>query len=320
MTKSPTAQVGTPVVSIMIVAYQALDVISNCLTSIATSRTSAAYEVLMIDNGTDGTTDYVRNEFPDVQIIPSRGNIGFGAGNNAIAEHANGTYLLLLNPDTVVQPDAIDELLDFAAKHDEAIAWGGVINSPDGAPDVSNFLRLPSLTQLIYAALGVERLYSRMHHDLSNDPIIQREVLCGAFFLIKSTEYRRIGGFDESFFLYSEEMDFFARIAKEGGTVLATPNSKIIHLIGTSGTMSEERALYKAQGMMHFAHKHWSKPKIFLAAFLIWLAAFERAIIGLTQIDRSSRVAQMGRVSWALCWQPGAWMRGYSIRSQKGID
>lgn len=319
MTQTETAGRSAPVISIMIVAYEARDVVGDCLCSIAESGTKAAYEVLLIDNGTDGTAEYLAKQFPEVRIVPSRGNIGFGAGNNAIAEHASGNYLLLLNPDTIVEPGSIDALLSFAAERDDAVAWGGLIKSPDGTPDVSNFLRLPALTQLFYAALGVERFYTKKHLEGDLQRVRVVEALCGAFFLISADQYHRFGGFDESFFLYSEEMDLFARIAKKGGIILATPTSSIVHLIGTSGTMSERRAIFKARGLMHFARKHWSKPKVFAAAILIWVAAFERSVVGLAKTDRSSRVAQMGKVSWALCRQPFEWLRGYSTSSQGGI-
>lgn len=318
MTSTEPASGAKPDVSIMIVAYEARDIIDDCLASIAASKTKASYEVLLIDNGTDGTAAHVAEHSPDVRVVPSRGNIGFGAGNNAIAEHARGTYLLLLNPDTIVEPGAIDALLAFARERSEAVAWGGTIKAPDGSPDVSNFLRLPALAQLAYAALGVERFYTRKHcrGDASSVRVV--EALCGAFFLIGADDYRRLGGFDESFFLYSEEMDLFARITAEGGIVLSTPASSIVHLIGTSGTMSESRAIYKARGLMHFARKHWSKPKRLAAAVLIWLAAFERSVVGLTRSDRSSRVALMGRVSWALCKRPSEWVRGYAVSSKEG--
>ena len=315
MTRIELAKQDAPLVSVMIVAYQAREVIDDCLRSIMQSDTEASIEVLLIDNGTDGTGNLVAENYPAVKIVPTRGNIGFGAGNNAIAEFAKGKYLLLLNPDTIVEPGAIDALLSFARERDDALAWGGLIKTPNGTPDVSNFLRLPTLEQLLYAALGLERLYTRK--NAPDDANAERtvEALCGAFFMIRLLDYRRFGGFDESFFLYSEEMDLFARIANEGGTVLTTPASGIVHLIGTSGTMSEGRAIFKAKGLMHFARKHWSAPKVVAAAALIWLAAFERSLVGLTRCDRSSRIAQLGKVSWAICRRPSEWIKGYSNRN-----
>ncbi|MGB3166559.1 MAG: glycosyltransferase family 2 protein [Alteraurantiacibacter sp.] len=302
---------SAPNVSILIVAYRSREVIDGCLQSLPQAAARTNHEVLLIDNGDDGTGGLVAETYPKVRVVPSRGNVGFGTANNILSHSARGDYVLFLNPDTIAEPGAVDALVDFARDRQEASAWGGTILSPEGRPDVSNHLTLPSLRRLASAAMGMERLHSGTSSEGFSR---ERRVgaLCGAFFMMRRKTFEDMGGFDPTFFLYSEELDLFTRLAKKGGHSLATPDARIRHLIGTTGTMTAQRMLYKSAGAMHYARKHWSRPKAWLAGVLIWIAAFERALVGALVRDRTSRLAVMGRTSWAICARPGFWWHGYA--------
>lgn len=304
-----------PQISIMIVAYNSAALIASCIESIGPACRRHTYEVLLIDNG-DGTTEaLVRRDFPEVRLVPSRGNIGFAGGNNAIAQVARGEFLLLLNPDVVLYPEAIDILADGAHAHHEAAAWGGVTVDHAGRPDTGNAIAFPSLIELASTALGKSLVALRPIRGVQEDA--QVDVLSGGFVMFSSAVWNDLGGLNESFFLYCEEVDLFWRLRKKGYGIWRIAGSKAFHASGHGDGFSPMRLLYMSAGRMEFMRQHWPMPLAVIGGGLIWLAAVQRFVAGRVLGRWHQRSRQMSNGYRHVAAKPGMWFFGYD--KQRGL-
>lgn len=270
---------ATPHVSVLVVAYHSTGFIRQCVAGIAAAAPMTPHEILMIDNGGGDTEALVRAELPQVRIVPSEGNIGFGAGNNRCAAHARAPLLLLVNPDAVPQPGAIDRLVAFANSTPEAAAWGGRSYDPAGNLDTANFLALPTPGDFVLSVVSAGRLRrgGLPAEATTHGPV---DVLNGGFMMVRADVWREIGGFDESFFLYSEEVDLFKRIRDKGYTVLVDPEVKVMHDAGSGHSLSPGRIMFMTIGRMHYARKHYSPTGAIVAGWGMWLAALKYSVLG----------------------------------------
>jgi hypothetical protein len=296
-------------VSVMVVAYNSLPLIEACLASVPAACTRQRYEILLIDNGDGSTETFVRKHFPDVRIVPSRGNIGFAAGNNAIAAHACGAHLLLLNPDMTLFPDAIDALFDGVAAYPAAGAWGGVTVDAHGTPDSGNAIPIPSLAEFASAALGRSLQDNLPPERLTRDGEV--DVLMGGFVMFSRTAWDDARGLDERYFLYCEEVDLFCRLAAMGYRFWRIAAARGQHLAGHGQGTSPMRALYRAAGRVEFMRVHWSAPRRALGCALIWLATFERYLAGRVLGRWRPKLRPRTKALRLLALHPGLWMHGY---------
>lgn len=301
----------SPQISVLVVAYNSRRHISGCIQSVFSAATGIPTEVLLIDNGTDDTAGFVTANFPNVVVIPSRGNIGFGAGNNELARHARAPFLLLVNPDMVLKDSAIQQLLAVSREKPNAAAWGGVTLSEDGYADVANHLRFPNLRQLIARLLFRGDRAAEPSSILGMEPA-RVEMVSGGLMMVSREVWDKIGGFDESFFLYAEESDFFMRTRETGRQVWRNPHAQAIHFTGSGDNLSASRLLYQATGLLQFMHKHWPAPKAWLGALLFWLLACERYVLGLLFGRFSPSARTIGTAYSLVARNPRWWMNGYA--------
>ncbi len=303
-----------PAISILIVAYNSAAFIADCIGSVIAHTAPGSYEILLVDNGTDGTAAKVAAEFPQVRIIPGQGNIGFGRGNNLLAEHARGEFLLLLNPDTRLVDPAIDRLLAFARSQPGA-AWGGVSTAPDGMVYGANFLAIPTMARAIMESVGFSPWRKNLAQMQKSRGPWQVEILSGGFMMIKRSTWDALGGFDPSFLLYSEEVDLFTRLKALGGTVWLTRESRIIHDLGGGNAYSSVRMRYFHMGQMHYIRRHWQGPTVLLFGLVYWLTAARRWLVSvlLSPVSASHRARR--HAFTPIVWRPGMWWRGYAGRS-----
>lgn len=307
----PQAEAGAaPDLSILIVAYNSAAFIADCIGSVIEHTAPGSYEILLVDNGKDGTADKVAAEFPVVRIIPGRGNIGFGQANNLLADHARGRYLLLLNPDTKLVDPAIDSLLAFA-RTQPAAAWGGVTTLPDGSLDGGNFLTIPTLGGIARDVVGLGgrgQHRARLEHLAAPERV---EVLCGGFMMISREAWDAVGGFDPSFLLYSEEIDLFTRLRNIGQVVWLYPGSRIIHDIGSGNAYTPARMRYTQTGLMHYARRHWRTPLAQIVGVAYWMIAARRWLVSvLLQKVSASHHARM-TAHQPIVTNRAIWWRGY---------
>lgn len=314
---APTAKphIRKPDLSILIVAYNSAALIAACIGAIADGTRDHIVEVLMVDNGDGATEAMIKRDFPHVRIIPSRGNIGFAAGNNLLASHARANRLLLLNPDMVLLPGAIDALMRGAERHPEAGAWGGVTVDPGGRPDAGNAIAMPSLIEFASVAMGRSRIGSAPLKGIDRDMPV--EVLIGGFVMFARTAWDEANGLDERYFLYCEEVDLFHRLQQKGYAFWRICDAYGRHEAAHGNHLSPMRLLYRAAGTMEFMRAHWSLPARAMSAGLIWIAAVERYCAGKLFGAGRPHLQQLGDGYRHVALRPQFWLSGYD--RQRGL-
>ncbi|HMI99798.1 MAG TPA: glycosyltransferase family 2 protein [Gaiellaceae bacterium] len=242
--------------SAIVVTYNAAPWIERSLESL---RGTGA-EVIVVDNGsTDGTPELVRERFPEARII-EQANRGFGAGNNTGMRAASGRYFLLLNPDAWLTEGALEHLVSFADEHPEAGVIGPRLLNPDGSLQRSVrgyptpwrlateyfFLRkLAPRTEALNALFGA---------GFDHKTVREADYLFGACLLVRRDAVDSIGGFDEDFFLMSEEVDWLYRFRQAGWKVLFYPGAEAYHVVGAS--LNPARFKDVVRGHLQFLRKH----------------------------------------------------------------
>ncbi|OBV11218.1 glycosyltransferase family 2 protein [Erythrobacter dokdonensis] len=299
-----------PTVSILIVAYNSTSVITSCLASIPQACGRHDFEVLLVDNGDGSTETLVTATFPDVQIVPSRGNIGFAGGNNLLAAQARGRFLLLLNPDMVLEAEAIDYLIDAAVVADPSVAaWGGVTLDRAGNPDYGNTVHIPSLREMASRMLGRSIAVDKGHLGIDADAEVA--VLSGSFILFQRQAWDEVEGLDARYFLYCEEVDLFYRLSLRGYKFWRIAKSRAFHDIGHGQAITPVRMLYRAAGNMEFARRHWNGRRQELAFILMWLGAWQRVIAGWLLGRWFPHIQTVGSSHRDIALRPGFWRHGY---------
>ena len=306
---------ANPEVSIAIVAYDAPGHLERCLASIVAQTRGCRYEIRVIDNGDGRCEALVRERFPQAVVVPSEGNIGFGAGCNRAAAGARAPHILFLNPDIRLLDDAISRLLAFARAKPEAGAWGGRTVTERGEFDGGNRIAPPSVKSLFFRGIGLTSLgMPRIAFDAEHRPRTA-PVLCGGIFMMTRETWRQLGGFDESFFLYCEETDLFVRLQALGRQAWVHPAVTVVHDVGSGQQLSSARLTYRSQGEMHFLRKHWSPLKADLGGALIWTGAAWRYAGGALFSGISAKARKLRDAYGTIARRPSKWFGGYGDRT-----
>ncbi|GBC93005.1 N-acetylglucosaminyl-diphospho-decaprenol L-rhamnosyltransferase [bacterium HR15] len=273
------------VLTIQIVNWNAREHLRAALRSIYAHAPRFPFEVLVLDNASqDGSVQMVEKEFPQVRLLVSERNLGFAKGHNELARHAQGRYLLILNPDTLMLEDALDNLIRFAEAHPEAGIIGPKLLNPDGSLQYS-CRRFPNPIAAIFRNTPLGRLfphnrYTRDYLMLDWDHRSVREVdwVSGAAMLVSRAVYEQLGGFDEQFFIYVEDVDLCYRAWQAGWKVLYYPEAVILHAIGRSTDLVANKMIITFhQSMYKFYKKHYARKTPFYLRPLIPLGLAMRA-------------------------------------------
>ncbi|MCB2205676.1 glycosyltransferase [bacterium] len=272
--------VSTPDISIVVVSYNVRDLLENCLYSLYSALEGISHEIFVVDNdSTDATVDMVRQRFPDVEMIASQENLGFARGNNLALARARGKYLLLLNPDTLVQEDSITAMLDFFRENADVGMATCKIIKPDGSlepgcrrsfpsPWVS-FTKLAGLSSLFPHS----SLFARYNLTyLSEDETYEVDAISGSFMMLRREVYEEIGGLDESYFMYGEDLDWCYRTQKAGWKLYYVHSTKIIHY----GGESTKRSSIDATAEFYRAMQVFAKNNLGLSP--VWRILIEAGI------------------------------------------
>jgi len=247
--------------------------------------------VFVVDNNSvDGSVPFIKQKFPQVKLIENKTNTGFSVANNQAIKQSSGKYILLLNPDTVVQEDTFEKVVAFMDEHPDAGGLG--IKMVDGKgkflPESKRGLPTPAVA--FYKIFGLAKLFPNskkfgQYHltYLDKDKTHQIDVLSGAFMLLRKEAIDKVGMLDETFFMYGEDIDLSYRITLGGYKNYYFADSSIIHYKGESTKKSSVNyviVFYKAMAI--FAQKHFSSGNAKLFNFLIHLAIYLRATIAIT--------------------------------------
>ncbi len=278
--------------SVVIVNYNVRFFLEQCLASVRSALKGIEGEVWLVDNASaDGSVEMVRAKFPEVNLLENKSNVGFSKANNQAIRQARGRYILLLNPDTVVQENTFAKCLAFMDEHPDA--GGLTVKMVDGKgrylPESKR--GFPSPWASFCKIFGLSRLLPRSkrfasyylgHLDINKTHKI--EILPGAFMFLRAETLEKTGLLDEQFFMYGEDIDLSYRIIQNGYQNYYYPECQIIHYKGESTKKSSLNyviVFYKA--MILFAQKHLGKQKIRHFILLIKIAVFFRAALSIVK-------------------------------------
>ena len=270
--------------SVVIVSYNVRDYLENCLQSVSRALEGIEGEVFVVDNHSDDdSVETVRAQYPWVRLIENQENMGFSRANNIAIREARGEYVLLLNPDTIVEEATLREVLRFMEEHPKAGGAGVMMHNADGALAPESRRALPTPWVSCLKMLGFTKRYYMSH--LPWDQPGRIEVISGAFCFLRKKALDEVGLLDEDFFMYGEDIDLSYRLMKGGWENWYLPYP-ITHFKGKSTQKSDYRYVhifYKA--MLIFFRKHYSPLSLFYA-LPVKMAIYFRAAIALTDILR----------------------------------
>lgn len=297
----------TPELSVIIVNYNVAYFLEQCLNSCIKAAEFARVEILVIDNNSvDGSEEMMHEKFPQIPYIMNKQNLGFSKANNQGMRMAQGEFVLLLNPDTVVEELTFRKTIDFMNEHPDAGGLG--VRMLDGRgkflPESKRGLPTPAVA--FYKIFGLSALFPKSkvfgkYHlgYLSEFETHEVEILSGAFMMMRKSVLDQVGLLDEAFFMYGEDIDLSYRIILGGYKNYYFPETRIIHYKGESTKKSSVNYVFIFyRAMIIFANKHFSQNNAKLFSFLINSAVYFRA--GLSILKRVATKYLLGAFDFAM--------------------
>ena len=282
-----------PELSIVIVNWNTREMLRACLESLRTcARHWSHFEVIVVDNASSDTSvAMVREDFPEVRLIESKINLGFGGGNNLGFAAARGTKAVAtINSDTEVTGDALQTLCEYFDAHPETGAVGPKLLNTDGSVQLScrkfpGFMTALFNRYSLLTRLFPNNTWSREYlmSDCGHGESINVDWVSGAALFVRREIYDALGGFDEEYFMYSEDVDWCYRIHRAGHRIAYVPEAVIIHHIGRSTSRAPFRMVrQRHRSMWLFYRKHYSSDVVLLD-IATWLAIWTRCLIHITR-------------------------------------
>ncbi|MEQ8706374.1 MAG: glycosyltransferase [Phaeodactylibacter sp.] len=286
--------------SVIIVNYNVKYFLEQALLSVRRASRGLQVETWVVDNNSvDDSVPMVEEKFPEVRLIQNQDNPGFSIANNQAIRQSQGEYVLLLNPDTVVEEDTFEKCIAFMDTHPEAGGLGVRMIDGSGAFLPESKRGFPSPWVAFCKTVGLSRLFPRSrlfnrYHlgYLDEMETNEVEVLAGAFMFMRRAVLDEVGLLDETFFMYGEDIDLSYRIIQGGYKNFYLPDTSIIHYKGEStkkGSLNYVRAFYNA--MIIFARKHFTGNKATVFVLMLQIAIYLRA--GLTVLSNFFRSAYL---------------------------
>jgi len=311
-------------VSILVISYNTQALTLAALDSVQAQTSDVNYELIVVDNAsTDGSAEALQTHPAISRFISLDENIGFGRANNLATEFATGRYVLLLNPDTVVLDGAIDRLVAFADRNKKALIWGGRTVFEDGSLNPTSVWRRMTPWTLFCRVSGLSALFpsSELFNrealgNWSRDCVREVDTVSGCFFLMPTTVWTALGGFDPIYFMYGEEADLCLRAKRIGAKPLMTPDAEIIHFGGASEATRASKVIKLLTALATLIDRHWTTPLNTIGQYLLLAWPLSRWLA----LSLASHV--MGRSDWqdkALVWKNiwqarDTWRFGYARR------
>lgn len=261
--------------SVIILNYNVRYFLEQCVLSVQQALEDIDSEIIVIDNNSeDDSCEMIRSRFPNIKLIANAENLGFPKGNNIGVSRAQGDYICILNPDTVVAEDTFTKVLAFAKKQQDLGIIG--VNLIDGAgnflPESKRgvptpwvaFTKITGLYKLFPKSKYFNRYYAQ-HLDENQTGTV--EILVGAFMVMKRDLYNEVGGFDEDCFMYSDDIDLSYMVLKKGKSNYYFAETTVIHYKGES-TIKDEKYMKRFQEAMNFFYKKHFKVSFLFSLFM----------------------------------------------------
>jgi GT2 family glycosyltransferase len=265
--------------SLVIVNYNTEEDLRRCLTTLKERLSST--ETIVVDNGsTDGSREMVMEEFPWVGLVDNPGNPGYASACNKGLAETSRPYVLILNSDVEFLENGLEEVLDYLDAHPDVGALGPMVLNSDGSAQMS-CRRFPSMREsIVHGFLGdfwpdnpLTRSYQMK--DMKREEICEADWVSGAAMFLRRSAVEKVGGFDESYFMYVEDVDLCWRLKRAGFKVAYHPSFKLIHHIGRTSSQQSMRMLYEHHRSMYifFCRRYtgWRRM-VLLPAILVGLA------------------------------------------------
>ncbi len=291
-------------VSVIIVNYNAGRQLTECVRAVLPE----ANEVIVVDNASsDSSVDDCLREFAGIQkirVICNDVNLGFSAACNIGAHVANSTYLLFLNPDCLLAPDALPQLLDVLDTHADTGMVGGLLMNPDGTEQGGGRRAVPTPWRTFVRVFGLSRfehrwpkLFFDFHMHKKPLPVqpVEVEAISGACMLVRRKLFMELGQFDEGYFMHCEDLDWCMRVRQRDWKILFTPDAKITH---SKGVCSQGRPIFvewhKHKGMVRFYRKFFRHQYPGVLMWLVYVGVWGRFCV-LSLCHLSKRLAFWSR-------------------------
>jgi len=269
--------------SIIIVSWNTRELLQRCLEVIFYSSTQYSFDVWVIDNAsTDHSASMIQNEFPHIHLIVSNENLGFAHANNLAIAQTSARYVMLLNPDTEIDRYVIDLLINYMDTHPDIGASSPKLLNPDGTLQVSSYPR-PTLSREFWRLFHLDEIFPYAAYPKSywnsNNPLVV-DVLIGACLLLRGQILKQVGLLDDTYFMYTEEVDFCYRVQKAGWQLAWVPNAIVVHYGGQSTKMVRQEMfinLYRSKVI--FFRKHYGELRTQLYKLILYAASGLRLAI-----------------------------------------
>ena len=269
--------------SIIIINWNTRKLLEHCLESILVSPPTFPFEVWVVDNAsTDETPQMVRERFSKVKLVENSENVGFARANNQAMRQCTGKYILLLNPDTLVESCSIENLIDFLEKNPVAGAAGARLLYPDGSLQISSH-PWPTLSGELWRMFHMDRLSPITEYPREiweSDSAQEVDVLSGACLMVRKVVLDQVGFFDEDYFIYSEEVDLCRRIQCAGWQLYWIPQAKVVHFGGQSTQqVPNEMFLHLYRSNVQYFRKHFGSVTAQIYIMILMLASISRLVL-----------------------------------------
>jgi len=272
--------------SIIIVNWNTVDLLKDCLESIFSKKYKFSYEVIVSDNGSaDDSVKMVETSFPRVRILKNNVNLGFAKGNNVAMSEAKGKYFLLLNSDTIVLDKAFDIMVDYLNKNSQVMMVGPRVLNKDGSFQSACRRSLPNPKNSMIYLFGLSKIlkkdaYKNSYKDITDEEEI--EAISGSVMMFRREVFDVNGGLDEDFFMYGEDLDFCKRVIDKGWKIVYLNNAEIIHLGGASSKKRKISSLLNFyEAMWIYYCKHFYKDNNGLFNMLVWIGIKLKLLLAL---------------------------------------
>lgn len=274
-------------VSIIIINHNEPGLLKECVVSLVRETKEVSYEVIVIDNGsTVGNIEQSLSEFPSVKLFKTENNVGFAAANNLGLKHSVGRYLLFLNNDTLFTQNVIKKVIDFAEKLNNPFFVSCQLLNANRTKQ-ETVTKFPSVWNgftenfFLYKLFPKSRMFNKYYqNNIELTKPTEVDVIRGAFMFCSADAVRKLNGFDERFFFYSEETDLCYRFTKNGGRIFFMPDVSIIHY---GGVTTDKNLWFKFRnqtiGKIQFYQKHFRGIRFAAALFFHFAGLLMRGIL-----------------------------------------
>ncbi|BBO81304.1 glycosyl transferase [Desulfosarcina ovata subsp. sediminis] len=298
-------------VSVIIISYNTRELTLECIDSVYEQTKSISYELIVVDNASnDGSSQAIKENFPDINLIASKNNLGFANANNLASKQANGKYILLLNPDTVVLNRAIQKILSFASANPHHLIYGGRTLYGDHSLNHTSCWARPTLWSYFCYASGLTSIFRRnrlfdpeSYGDWQRNSVREVDIVTGCFLMIEKQLWQHLNGFDPKFFMYGEDADLCLRAAKKGARPVITPDATIIHYCGASENIHADKMIKLFRAKEQLVRRHWSPIPMRIGIALLRISVFLRALICKVLNLLGLKIYYEKSNSWYEIWQ-----------------